>query len=70
MKAYADGWFALRTEYLQVCGLPLWLHAFADSSGITTGGQSPGHIAVHDTHRGVLFTFDDVQGRRGMAATC
>ncbi len=34
MKAFADGWFALRTEYLQVCGLPLWLHAFADSSGI------------------------------------
>ena len=187
MKAFADGWFALRTEYLQVCGLPLWLHAFADSSGIvlldsgiastpetsirgeladaglriedislvvnshahpdhmggnsslqaisspvfagpaieagwledndrlvrelwdanpdsyvmsaqeradldehlgervrvdrllrdgdeialsdatlrviTTSGHSPGHIAVHDAERGVLFTFDDVQGR-------
>jgi glyoxylase-like metal-dependent hydrolase (beta-lactamase superfamily II) len=34
MKAFADGWFALRTEYLQLCGLPLWLHAFADSSGV------------------------------------
>lgn len=187
MKAFSDGWFALRTEYLQVCGLPLWLHAFADSSGvvlldsgiagtpetsirgeladaglriedvslvinshahpdhmggngsldaisspmfagpaleagwledndlllgelwdanpdaytmsaaeraevteqlghrvrverllrdddeivlnetvlrvITTSGHSPGHIAVHDSERGVLFTFDDVQGR-------
>ena len=187
MRAFADGWFALRTEYLEVCGLPLWLHAFADSSGvvlldsgiagtpersiraeltqaglriedvnvvvnshahpdhmggnsaleaissptfagpaleagwlenndllvrelwdanpdaylmspaeraeldldlgdrvrvdrllrdgeeialsdttlrvITTSGHSPGHIAVHDTERGVLFTFDDVQGR-------
>ena len=187
MKAFADGWFALRTEYLQVCGLPLWLHAFADASGvvlldsgiagtpetsirselaeaglriedvslvinshahpdhmggnsslaeisspvfagpaseagwledndllvrelwdanpdaylmspaeradldeqlgervrvdrllrngdeivlgdatlrvITTSGHSPGHIAVHDADRGVLFTFDDVQGR-------
>jgi glyoxylase-like metal-dependent hydrolase (beta-lactamase superfamily II) len=187
MKAFADGWFALHTEYEQVCGLPLWLHAFADASGIvlldsgiagtpetsirgelaaaglriedvslvvnshahpdhmggngalagisspvfagpaleagwledndllvrelwdaapdaylmspaeradldgqlgervridrllrdddqivladttlqviTTSGHSPGHIAVHDAGRGVLFTFDDVQGR-------
>lgn len=30
---------------------------------ITTSGHSPGHIAVHDVGRGVLFTFDDVQGR-------
>jgi glyoxylase-like metal-dependent hydrolase (beta-lactamase superfamily II) len=30
---------------------------------ITTSGHSPGHIAVHDAGRGVLFTFDDVQGR-------
>lgn len=30
---------------------------------ITTSGHSPGHIAVHDADRGLLFTFDDVQGR-------
>jgi glyoxylase-like metal-dependent hydrolase (beta-lactamase superfamily II) len=29
---------------------------------VTTSGHSPGHIAVHDADRGVLFTFDDVQG--------
>ena len=29
---------------------------------VTTSGHSPGHIAVHDAERGVLFTFDDVQG--------
>lgn len=29
---------------------------------ITTSGHSPGHIALHDSHRRVLFTFDDVQG--------
>ena len=29
---------------------------------ITTSGHSPGHIAVHDPDRRVLFTFDDVQG--------
>lgn len=29
---------------------------------ITTSGHSPGHIAVHDAERGLLFTFDDVQG--------
>ncbi|GAA5189950.1 MBL fold metallo-hydrolase [Rugosimonospora acidiphila] len=29
---------------------------------ITTSGHSPGHIAMHDPQRGVLFTFDDVQG--------
>jgi glyoxylase-like metal-dependent hydrolase (beta-lactamase superfamily II) len=28
---------------------------------VTTSGHSPGHIAVHDAQRGVLFTFDDVQ---------
>jgi glyoxylase-like metal-dependent hydrolase (beta-lactamase superfamily II) len=31
-------------------------------SVVTTSGHSPGHIAVHDQDRGVLFTFDDVQG--------
>jgi glyoxylase-like metal-dependent hydrolase (beta-lactamase superfamily II) len=30
---------------------------------VTTSGHSPGHIAVHDPHRKLLFTFDDVQGR-------
>ncbi|WP_033338230.1 MBL fold metallo-hydrolase [Catenuloplanes japonicus] len=30
---------------------------------VTTSGHSPGHIAVHDADRGLLFTFDDVQGR-------
>lgn len=30
-------------------------------SVVTTSGHSPGHIAVHDAGRGVLFTFDDVQ---------
>ncbi len=34
MKRFADGWIQLRTEYLQLCGLPLWLHAFADGDGI------------------------------------
>jgi glyoxylase-like metal-dependent hydrolase (beta-lactamase superfamily II) len=29
---------------------------------VTTSGHSPGHIAVLDRGRGVLFTFDDVQG--------
>lgn len=29
---------------------------------ITTSGHSPGHIAVRDVDRGLLFTFDDVQG--------
>lgn len=29
---------------------------------VTTSGHSPGHIAIHDAGRGVLFTFDDVQG--------
>ena len=29
---------------------------------ITTSGHSPGHIAVHDPDRLLLFTFDDVQG--------
>jgi glyoxylase-like metal-dependent hydrolase (beta-lactamase superfamily II) len=29
---------------------------------VTTSGHSPGHIAVHDRARGVLFSFDDVQG--------
>jgi glyoxylase-like metal-dependent hydrolase (beta-lactamase superfamily II) len=29
---------------------------------VTTSGHSPGHIAVHDVDRRVLFTFDDVQG--------
>jgi glyoxylase-like metal-dependent hydrolase (beta-lactamase superfamily II) len=29
---------------------------------VTTSGHSPGHIAVHDADRRVLFTFDDVQG--------
>jgi glyoxylase-like metal-dependent hydrolase (beta-lactamase superfamily II) len=29
---------------------------------ITTSGHSPGHIAVRDADRGLLFTFDDVQG--------
>jgi glyoxylase-like metal-dependent hydrolase (beta-lactamase superfamily II) len=29
---------------------------------VMTSGHSPGHIAVHDTDRGLLFTFDDVQG--------
>jgi glyoxylase-like metal-dependent hydrolase (beta-lactamase superfamily II) len=29
---------------------------------VTTSGHSPGHIAVHDADRGLLFTFDDVQG--------
>ncbi|WP_153394461.1 MBL fold metallo-hydrolase [Ornithinicoccus halotolerans] len=28
---------------------------------ITTSGHSPGHIAVHDQDRKLLFTFDDVQ---------
>lgn len=31
-------------------------------TAVTTSGHSPGHIAVHDEQRGVLFTFDDVQG--------
>jgi glyoxylase-like metal-dependent hydrolase (beta-lactamase superfamily II) len=31
-------------------------------SVVTTSGHSPGHIAVHDGDRGLLFTFDDVQG--------
>jgi glyoxylase-like metal-dependent hydrolase (beta-lactamase superfamily II) len=30
---------------------------------ITTSGHSPGHLALHDAARRVLFTFDDVQGR-------
>lgn len=30
---------------------------------VTTSGHSPGHIAVHDPVRRLLFTFDDVQGR-------
>lgn len=34
MKKFADGWIQLQTEYLQLCGLPLWLHAFADGDGI------------------------------------
>lgn len=29
---------------------------------VTTSGHSPGHIAVRDVDRGLLFTFDDVQG--------
>jgi glyoxylase-like metal-dependent hydrolase (beta-lactamase superfamily II) len=29
---------------------------------VTTSGHSPGHIAVHDPDRRLLFTFDDVQG--------
>jgi glyoxylase-like metal-dependent hydrolase (beta-lactamase superfamily II) len=29
---------------------------------VTTSGHSPGHIAVHDPGRRLLFTFDDVQG--------
>jgi glyoxylase-like metal-dependent hydrolase (beta-lactamase superfamily II) len=31
-------------------------------SVISTSGHSPGHLAVHDEERGLLFTFDDVQG--------
>jgi glyoxylase-like metal-dependent hydrolase (beta-lactamase superfamily II) len=34
MKAFADGWFQVRTEYLEFCGLPLYLHAFAGDDGI------------------------------------
>jgi glyoxylase-like metal-dependent hydrolase (beta-lactamase superfamily II) len=30
---------------------------------VTTSGHSPGHLAVHDPARRLLFTFDDVQGR-------
>lgn len=33
-----------------------------DLTVVTTSGHSPGHIAVHDAERRVLFTFDDVQG--------
>jgi glyoxylase-like metal-dependent hydrolase (beta-lactamase superfamily II) len=29
---------------------------------VTTSGHSPGHIAIHDEERRVVFTFDDVQG--------
>jgi glyoxylase-like metal-dependent hydrolase (beta-lactamase superfamily II) len=29
---------------------------------VSTSGHSPGHIALHDASRGLLFTFDDVQG--------
>lgn len=29
---------------------------------VTTSGHSPGHIAIHDPQRRLLFTFDDVQG--------
>jgi glyoxylase-like metal-dependent hydrolase (beta-lactamase superfamily II) len=34
VKAFADGWFQVRTEYLEFCGLPLYLHAFAGDDGI------------------------------------
>lgn len=34
MKAYAGGWVQLRTEYLELCGLPLYLNAFAGDAGI------------------------------------
>ena len=34
MKRLADGWFQIRTEYLEFCGLPLYLHAYAGADGI------------------------------------
>lgn len=34
MKGFADGWFQIRTEYLEACGLPLHLHAYAGADGI------------------------------------
>jgi glyoxylase-like metal-dependent hydrolase (beta-lactamase superfamily II) len=34
MRSYAPGWFQLRTEYLELCGLPLYLNAFAGDDGV------------------------------------
>jgi glyoxylase-like metal-dependent hydrolase (beta-lactamase superfamily II) len=34
VKRLADGWFQIRTEYLEFCGLPLYLHAYAGADGI------------------------------------
>jgi len=34
MKRFSDGWIQLRTEYLEFCGLPLYLNAFAGEDGI------------------------------------
>jgi glyoxylase-like metal-dependent hydrolase (beta-lactamase superfamily II) len=34
MKGFADGWFQIRTEYLEFCGLPLYLHAYAGADGV------------------------------------
>jgi glyoxylase-like metal-dependent hydrolase (beta-lactamase superfamily II) len=34
VKPLADGWFQVRTEYLEFCGLPLYLHAFAGENGV------------------------------------
>jgi glyoxylase-like metal-dependent hydrolase (beta-lactamase superfamily II) len=34
VKGFADGWFQIRTEYLEFCGLPLYLHAYAGADGI------------------------------------
>lgn len=34
MKRFADGWVQLRTEYLQTCGLPLWIHALPHDDGV------------------------------------
>ncbi len=34
MKAFGDGWVQLRTEYLQTCGLPLWIHALPHDDGV------------------------------------
>jgi glyoxylase-like metal-dependent hydrolase (beta-lactamase superfamily II) len=34
VKRFADGWFQIRTEYLEFCGLPLYLHAYAGADGI------------------------------------
>jgi glyoxylase-like metal-dependent hydrolase (beta-lactamase superfamily II) len=34
VRAFADGWFQIRTEYLELCGLPLYLYAYAGADGI------------------------------------
>lgn len=34
MRRFADGWVQIRTEYLEFCGLPLYLHAYAGDDGI------------------------------------
>jgi glyoxylase-like metal-dependent hydrolase (beta-lactamase superfamily II) len=64
MRKLAGGWFQIRTEYLELCGLPLYLYAYAGADGIVlldSGVSATPETSVRPELAGAGLAVEDIR---------